>query len=65
MDGQPKLWTVREAARRLRVDDTTVRRWIKGGSLSAITLPHRGKRNAYRIKDEVMAEMLKPKKLGQ
>jgi excisionase family DNA binding protein len=44
------LLTVREVARRLRVDDTTVRRWIKSGALEAITLPHRGKRLAYRIK---------------
>ena len=45
-----ELLTVREVARRLRVDDTTVRRWIKSGALEAITLPHRGRRQAYRIK---------------
>jgi len=45
-----ELLTVREVARRLRVDDTTVRRWIKSGALEAITLPHKGKRSAYRIK---------------
>ncbi len=49
MAEEPKeeLLTVREVARRLRVDDTTVRRWIKSGSLEAITLPHRG--NGMRI----------------
>ncbi len=48
---RPKeLLTVREIAAYLRVDDTTVRRWIKAGSLEAITLPHRGKRQAYRIR---------------
>ena len=38
-----ELLTVREVAKRLRVDDTTVRRWIKSGALGAITLPHRGR----------------------
>ena len=31
------LLTVREVANQLRVDDTTVRRWIKNGILEAIT----------------------------
>ncbi len=30
---QKELLTVREVSRKLRVDDTTVRRWIKAGSL--------------------------------
>ena len=34
-----ELLTVREVARRLRVDDTTVRRWIKHGTLEAVSLP--------------------------
>jgi excisionase family DNA binding protein len=54
-----ELLTVREVARRLRVDDTTVRRWIKSGALEAITLPHRGKRQAYRIKSSTMDALLK------
>ena len=41
-----ELLTVHEVARRLRVDDTTVRRWIKSGAMEAIALPHRGKRQA-------------------
>jgi excisionase family DNA binding protein len=53
-----ELLTVREVARRLRVDDTTVRRWIKSGSLEAITLPHRGKRQAYRVKETTMDKLL-------
>lgn len=52
------LLTVREVARRLRVDDTTVRRWIKNGSLEAITLPHRGKRQAYRVKKSTMEKLM-------
>lgn len=53
-----ELLTVREVARRLRVDDTTVRRWIKSGSLEAITLPHRGRRQAYRVKKSTMDKLL-------
>ncbi len=53
-----ELLTVREVARRLRVDDTTVRRWIKSNALEAITLPHRGKRQAYRIKRSTLDTLL-------
>ncbi len=49
-----ELLTVREVAARLRVDDTTVRRWIKEGVLQAITLPSPGKRKKYRIKQETL-----------
>jgi excisionase family DNA binding protein len=57
-DEKEDLLTVREVARRLRVDDTTVRRWIKSGALEAITLPHRGKRQAYRIKQATLDTLL-------
>ncbi|HJT54920.1 MAG TPA: helix-turn-helix domain-containing protein, partial [Ktedonobacteraceae bacterium] len=53
-----ELLTVREVARRLRVDDTTVRRWIKNGALEAVTLPHSGKRSAYRVKKSTMDKLL-------
>lgn len=52
------LLTVREVAQQLRVDDTTVRRWIKNGVLAAITLPHRGQRQAYRIRQTTLDELL-------
>lgn len=52
------LLTVREVARRLRVDDTTVRRWIKTGTLEAIRLPHRSTREIYRIKQSVLVRLL-------
>ena len=52
------LLTVREVARQLRVDDTTVRRWIKNGVLEAITLPHRGARQAYRIRRATLEALL-------
>lgn len=45
-----ELMTVREVARLLRVDETTVRRWVKQGALEAVVLPHPGTRQAYRIK---------------
>ncbi len=52
------LLTVSEVARLLRVDDTTVRRWIKQGVLAAIVLPHVNKREAYRIKRETVDRLL-------
>ncbi len=54
------LLTVREVAKQLRVDDTTVRRWIKNGVLEAITLPHRGARQAYRIRKSTLDNLLAP-----
>src|SRR5579875_1812041 len=36
LEPPPELLTVSEVAQRLRVDDTTVRRWIKSGALEAI-----------------------------
>src|SRR5437763_11848129 len=60
-----ELLTVREVARRLRVDDTTVRRWIKSGALEAVTLPHRGKRQAYRVKKSTMDKLLKSPNLPE
>jgi excisionase family DNA binding protein len=53
-----ELMTVREVAKMLRVDDTTVRRWIKQGALEAITLPHARERQAYRIKRETLDKVL-------
>ena len=62
---EEELLTVREVARRLRVDDTTVRRWIKSGALEAITLPHRGKRQAYRVKKSTLDKLLKSSQLPE
>jgi len=52
------LLTVREVAQSLRVDDTTVRRWIKNGALEAIALPHRNTRQAYRVRSNTLNELL-------
>jgi len=53
-----ELLTVHEVARRLRVDDTTVRRWLKSGAMESVTLPHKGKRRAYRIKKSTLTALL-------
>ncbi len=53
-----ELLTVHEVARRLRVDDTTVRRWIKHGTLDAVSLPHVGKRQAYRVRRSTIETLL-------
>jgi excisionase family DNA binding protein len=52
------LLTVEEVARRLRVNTTTVRRWIKLGTLEAVTLPHAGKRASYRIYKATLTTMI-------
>lgn len=58
MEQGDELLTVREVARRLRVDDTTVRRWIKHGTLEAVSLPHVGKRQAYRVRRSTLENLL-------
>ena len=52
------LLTVHELAQLLRVDDTTVRRWIGAGALEAVSLPGVGKRHKYRIKRETVEKLL-------
>jgi excisionase family DNA binding protein len=53
---QSDLLTVQEVAQLLRVDDTTVRRWIKSGALQAIKLPTR--RGSYRVRRSVIDKIL-------
>jgi excisionase family DNA binding protein len=52
------LLTVSEVARILRVDDATVRRWVKQGVLEAVVLPHVNSRQVYRIKRETLGRVL-------
>jgi excisionase family DNA binding protein len=52
------LLTVSEVARILRVDDATVRRWVKQGVLEAVVLPHVHSRQVYRIKRETIDKVL-------
>jgi excisionase family DNA binding protein len=64
-----ELLTVQEVAEILRVDDTTVRRWVKQGALEAVVLPHINARQAYRIRrstlDNLLAEQGKKKQKGE
>lgn len=53
-----ELLTVSEVARILRVDNTTVRRWVKQRVLEAVILPHVNERQGYRIKRETLNRIL-------
>lgn len=46
---EENLLTTNEVAKILRVDRSTVLKWIKAGLLKAQILPHGGKRRQYRI----------------
>ena len=58
IEGEGELLTVQEVARRLRVDSTTVRRWISQDLLQAIILPHVNERQAYRIRRSTLDALL-------
>lgn len=60
-----ELLTVHEVAQQLRVDDTTVRRWIKNGVLEAVALPHKGLRQAYRVRRSTLDALLTSSNLLQ
>ena len=53
-----QLLTIAEVAKHLRVDNTTVRRWINNGVLEAVSLPHVNKRQSYRVKQSTLASVL-------
>lgn len=55
------LLTVSEVAHVLRVDDTTVRRWVKQGTLDAVILPHVNERQAYRVRRSTLDAILAKK----
>jgi excisionase family DNA binding protein len=52
------LLTVVEVAKRLRVDPTSVRRWIHDGILDAIRLPGNGKYAKFRIRKSTLQRIL-------
>jgi predicted site-specific integrase-resolvase len=52
------LLTVQEIADILRVDESSVRRWIKLGILNPVILPHANKRQVYRITREELDRVL-------
>lgn len=58
-EDRSELLTVQEVAAQLRVDETTVRRWIKTGILEAVELPHRGARRVYRVKFATIQDLFK------
>ena len=60
-----ELLTVHEVAQQLRVDDTTVRRWIKNGVLEAISLPNKGLKQAYRVRRSTLDALLTSSSLLQ
>ncbi len=51
-----ELLTVSEVADILRVDDTTVRRWVKQSAHEAVILPHVSERQGYCMKWEPLDE---------
>lgn len=55
---EERLLTVREVATRLRVDNTTVRRWISTGALDAVALPRVSKRKSFRVKESTLAALM-------
>ena len=57
-DQDHALLTVSEVAQLFRVDGTTVRRWIKNGALKAVSLPHAGRRQSYRVQKETLETLL-------
>ncbi len=57
---EERLWTVGEVAKKLRVDETTVRRWLTSGVLEGISLPHKGKRQTYRIRQSAIDRIMQP-----
>lgn len=63
-DQQEQLLTVSEVSEILRVDSTTVRRWIKQGILAAVELPHVNKRAAYRIRRSTIDALLSQSSLA-
>lgn len=52
------LLTIPEVACRLRVNPTTVRRWVLHGLLDYVALPHTGSRRSYRIPQSVLQHLL-------
>lgn len=55
---EDRLLTIMEVARRLRVKDSTIRRWVRNGSLEAVALPRVNARQSYRIKESIIARLL-------
>jgi excisionase family DNA binding protein len=57
-ENEEELLTVAQVARILRVDSTTVRRWVKHRALEAIILPHVHERQTYRVRRSTLDKLL-------
>jgi len=54
-----KLLTVKEVAKILRVDESTIRRWAHTGHLKAVAIPQNGgKRHKYRFDANTVEALL-------
>jgi excisionase family DNA binding protein len=56
---EQEYFTPPEIAKRLRVDESTVRRWIRTGLLEAETI-REGRRNRHRIRKVTIETLEKP-----
>ena len=56
---EQEFFTPPEIAKRLRVDESTVRRWIRTGALEAETI-RQGRRNRHRISKTTLATIETP-----
>jgi excisionase family DNA binding protein len=57
-----ELLTVHEVAQILRVDDSTVKRWIRSGALAAVKLPSYGQRAHHRVRVATLEALLRTRK---
>ena len=55
------LLTLREVAKAVKVSETTVRRWVRDGSLAAYKV---GKRGQFRIRVEDLESFLSSQRIG-
>ncbi len=55
------LLTLREVAEAVKVSETTIRRWVRDGSLAAYKV---GKRGQLRVKEEDLEAFLERQRVG-
>lgn len=59
----PDLLTVQEVAKILRISESTVRRWVRNGILTASSIG--GPKQHYRFERRTLREMIKPANRNQ
>jgi excisionase family DNA binding protein len=57
VDDDPLL-TIKEVSKQLRVHSSTVRKWILNGLVEAISLPHSGTKQSYRIRRSALMALI-------